>query len=78
MGECEDCRWYEPLPEKDQPAPESPSRGRCRRNSPIVHIRANATSKGAMKATWPLTRGNDWCGDFQERLDMDDWEDPRR
>jgi len=50
IARCDRCRFWDIEAEEDRP-----DRGWCRRRSPRI-----ATGR----ARWPITREDDWCGEF--------------
>lgn len=48
-------------------------RGECRRHAPIGNLRVRLPNDGrdTEYASWPNTRGVDWCGDFVALIIVD-------
>ena len=64
MNECKDCKWWDlEWDEKES---------FCHRNAPSI-IRAQlfpiekVDSSECDSAVWPVTRHNDWCGEFNPK-----------
>jgi len=54
---CKDCKWWDILC--------------CRRRSPIV-VENKYSSTSGVSARWPPVDFNDWCGEFEAKLDADE------
>lgn len=55
IDRCATCCVWDQFPNRDY--------GRCRRNAPLAHIVA-ADDEVDIKPAWPLTHGDDWCGQY--------------
>jgi hypothetical protein len=53
-GRCECCRYWHRLD-------TNPGQGECRRHAPSPE----AFESIHMMAAWPVSNGDDWCGEFQ-------------
>ena len=56
QARCRRCRHWSPLA-------GNPEQGECRRFAP----RPAVSSSVHMLASWPVTNGDDWCGEFVAR-----------
>ncbi|QDV30105.1 hypothetical protein Spb1_20330 [Planctopirus ephydatiae] len=64
VGRCLKCQFWQPLASQKPPAcwPPAPrDEGECHLRAPLV---------GRHGRSWPVTRGDDFCGDFAELEDM--------
>ncbi len=57
---CMNCRFWQ---EENTHAPRPGGVGECR----IRAITIVAGAKGYEGSEWPLSMGNDWCGEFEVR-----------
>lgn len=61
---CKNCRWWNDT----GVGREDWAEGQCKRHSPMMPLQITlGTHYGREPGRWPVTRGDDGCGDF-ERL----------
>lgn len=60
VKDCSHCAHAEPVVFPGVPVME------CRRYPPIVIVIADEANK-----MWPQVDGDDWCGEFQQKEDLD-------
>ena len=63
---CLNCRFWLPLDESQPPDPIS--EGECRRFPPSLPT-GEEDSRGLALVTYPMTFGDEWCGEWKEALD---------
>lgn len=66
MKTCAQCRFYVPT-EPASEALEAESMGECRRNPPIGNGDHDPDQQMRFIPTWPRTRSDCFCGEFQPR-----------
>ena len=57
LTNCENCRFWSPV--SGSLFEQKLANGECRRKSPVLVV-----SRGRVRL-WPLTKADDWCGDFR-------------
>ncbi len=62
---CETCRFW------DGSSPDATGWGMCRRNPP-THVSHEILDGGGIANVgfWPDTEDDDWCGEFQEKIEL--------
>ena len=63
---CESCRWYELI--------EDVSTGHCHKNPPMTF----GSPDGEFMTDFPEVDSEDWCGQWEERIDVPSDNAPRR
>jgi len=61
---CEDCRFW------DQDNKIS-SLGVCRRHAPRASIGESVRGEKATDAIWPRTTGDQWCGEWIAKIEIE-------
>jgi hypothetical protein len=64
---CSNCSFWSEFT-STFPTPRDQNRGQCRRNPPVIVYPFELHEVlPADYGFWPLTRPDDWCGEFQAR-----------
>ena len=67
---CEDCKYFEPITDCDG---NDDVVGECRRNTPLLRafvLSDNDKYKLGKDAIWPEVLTDDWCGEFEAKIDV--------
>jgi hypothetical protein len=76
---CDQCRFWELLPEAHQELSSGPDEdgGQCRRfppvlNQPYLQTQKRLAEESLLFTGWsfPVTQGIDWCGEFKPKEDL--------
>ena len=64
---CDECRmWYDL--ESTEQGDDGHESGECRRHAPVSYcISDRESGENNLKAIWPLTLHDEWCGEFQAK-----------
>ena len=60
--DCENCKFW-------QQDNEISYMGLCRRHAPHPPATHPVESPGSMDAIWPRTKNEDWCGEWQAKVE---------
>lgn len=63
--QCGKCKFWEKIS-------DNPAMGNCRRHAPPARVMKPSSETPILGAQWPRTNSDDWCGEYESIVQVED------